>query len=1130
MLSTRKALESRSLQSSNSRTILLGHSGTGYRSSSCLLFFHREFSWASQHKDTASRAGKICQDSSTQGLSGKYMTQKQFYRSLFWGNHHLRRSLPRYAPVQEWRFSSSWGNKPETPSSSRRDHEENEEEDWYSRWEKQRLKQYNDFIKKVEHDPYTALFGRSWLSFGGEDTEPRAAKTSPPDPPKGSPLQQDERSRENWATNPKSNGKKLSEDREVLEKTPKSGTMAIQEHDQEYEIDPITNRKVFKASTSSVSTLSHTQPQVKDGERAFETFSKSWNTVSPTPLDHRFIVVEHEQVMSGSNPPSKGTPPVKPQNNKDWLAQEGFGGSQESTADPQPALQTHDAKPNTTITKIESALDRHLNSKSTSEKDKSDGPKLQYQPKENQTEDLDLLRPSDVRASAGLRGNSPKETDDDKQARRKKLEEKYESCSPDHAEAASNKLVQEGEERPIQIDKATELRFGSWSKGTLQDAELKPKEALKGTPSPWRNKSSDEKDFDPKSIHQTSDSLQLSKNKIGPERSPAIAPETSAKAREKADKLKAQIVPFKVKLDAMKADYDFLRQEWLQEIRILKEKAAKKEEETKARKVAQRAREIHEEEVKAQKVAMEAMEMRSSDRTTNATKTSAAGGLGRDGAEQPAPRRLQSFIQGEGDMASNVHEFAGRDRWYKRKAPHAMDAKDVENDARLQKAARDKALIREIRGIYEDTYGTIDTKHRQLDNLSTLVGNSDQSIIPSSGKVDPDAQLPSSATGIAESSKRLDKSQISDALAIIQKLFGQLREAQSIILNSQSQTKQTLDLHTSDTNISRIPVAFEKSIMQLLRTSLRLARVRRGGMITREPVEAAAVNSEKATVLHPPSTIAPKHNYHEVQKAPKLNTYCILAYDPATERVRSFETLVQFSKEESLLPLDALNRVSNPAKFLAHAISLGAKGYEPVSGTTNILVFKKKVTPQDLAVAKETGAGKELNPIRDSHDHLRGVSGGSFDSKWPLDLTSKEDVDECHQAPLRGTKAEQHKVTEAQKQAVEKTEKEDQKVETPSQTVTDSIPHQKQPFREARTQQLASSALPSQTSSDRVHRQETVFSGSRQGRWIDHSVKFKRSKRAADRRRKTMKRMLMTGAFTAACCYCVGVASELMHG
>ena len=1044
------------------------------------------------------------------------VTQKQFYRSLSWDNHHLRRSLPRYAPVQEWRFLSSWGNKPEAPSSSRKEHEANEEEDWYSRWEKQRLKEYNEFIEKVERDPYTALFGRDWLCYGVKNTDPTAAKTSPPDPPKRSPLQQDERSREIWATKPKSNSTKLSEDPSILDKIPKSGTMAFQEHDQEYKIDPITNRKVFKASASSVSTLSHTQPQVKDGERAFEPSSKRWIRVSTAPLKHRFTVVEHEQVMSSSDPPGKGTPPVKPQNNKEWLAQEGFGGSQESTADPQPALQTHYAKPSTTITKIESALDRHLNSKSTSEKEKSDGPKLQYKPKEKQIEDLDLLRPSDVRASAGLRGNSPKETDDDKQARRKKLEERYESCSPDHAQAESNTLVQKGEDLHAQIDRATELRGGFWLKETLQDAELKPDEALKCTSTPWKNKSTVEKDLDPKSIHQESDSLQLSKNKIGPERSPAVAPGTSANGRAKADKLKAQIVPFKAKLDAMKADYDFLRQEWLQEIRRLKENAAKKEEETKAQKVAQRARNIHEEEVKAQKVAMEAMEMRSSDGTTEAAKTSGAGGLGRDGTEQPAPRRLQSFIQGEGDMASNVHEFAGRDRWYKRKAPHAMDAKDVENDARLQKAARDRALIREIRGIYEDTYGTIDTKHRQLDNLSGLVGNS-QSISPSFGKVDPDAQLPSGATGTADSSKILDKSSVSDALVMIQKLFGQLREAQSVILNSQSQAKQASDTHTSDNNIFKIPIALEKSMMQVLDVVSCLARAR----------------LEKATVRNPPSTIAPKHNSHEAQKAPTLNTYCILAYDSGTESVRSFETLIPFSEEEPLLLLHALNRVSNPAKFLAHAISLAAKGYEPVSGTTNILVFKKKVSPQDRAVAKETRAGKELNPVPELYHvlrDLRDVSGGSFESKLPFDLTSNEDVDECDQAPLRGSKAEQPKATEAQK-AVEKIEKKDQKVEIPSQTVTDSIPNQKQAFNEALAQQLTSSASPSHTSSDRVHRQETVFSGSRQGRWIDHSVRLKRSKRAAeDRRRKTLKRMLMTGAFTAACCYCVGVASELMHG
>ena len=1084
----------------------MGHSRISHPSSSC-LFFHREFSGDSKYKDTTSRTGKVCKDFGTQDLSGNPLSRKQLYRSAFQGHDHVRRYLPGYAPRQEWRFSSSWENKSKTPCSIGNNNEAEEEKDWYSRWEKQRLKQYNDFMKKVEDDPYTALFGKSWLNFGGENPKPRAAGTSA----RGSPIHsvpKDEKSRESTPSKPKPSSTEVPVDRGSFGR--QSKTMPIQEHGQQYQIDPITNRKVFKVAASSGSTLGNTNPQVKDEERVFESFSKRWDMVSPTPLDHRSVVVEHEQVFSSSNSPSKGTLPIKSQKKKEWLTQEGFGGFQEAKANTPPTCQVPDAKPNTMARKIESALDRHLNSKSTSERENNDRPKLQYKPIENETEDLDLLRPSDVRASAGLRGNPPKETDFDKQARRKKLEEKYESCSPDHGEAASNKPVQKREDLPVREDTATEPRFGSWLRETLQAAEPKTKEASKSTSTTLGKEISDTKDFNPESINLKSDSIRHSKNEISSDPKAAIASVAKAKVSEKAEKLKAQIVPFKAKLDAMKADYDSLRQEWLQEIRNSKARAAKTEEDMKARKIAQGARDLHEEEVKAQKLAMEAMEIRSSDTITKTAKTASAGGSGSNDAKQPAPRRLQSFYQGEGDMASNVHEFAGRDRWYKRKAPHAMNAKDAENDAKLQKATSDRALIREIRAIYEDTYGTIDTKHRQPHILSTpSAGISSQPINPPSGEVDP------------QSSKERDKSQISDALMIIQKLFVQLREAQSMIKN------QTLD----NTTGTKVPIAFEKNVMHIMRTLLRLARVRRGHMISRDPVEATAAtaNSKETTDINAPSTTAPNPTYHEVRKATNLNTYCVLAYDSATESVKSFETRVPLSEEESLLPLDALNRLSNPAKFVAHAISLGAKGYKPVSGTTNILVFRKEVTPQDLAEVKETGAKKEPNPIRDSLDHLHVATRGSFDSSSPFDITGQEDIDGCHHARLRGIKAEQQTVKGAQKQAVEKIEKEDQKAEKLCQTVTDCIAKEEQPPQEAQTQELASSASPSPTSSDRVHRQEMVFSGSRQGKWVEHNANSRRCKRAAERRRKTMKGMLTTGAFTAACCYCVGVASELMH-
>ena len=100
----------------------------------------------------------------------------------------------------------------------------------------------------------------------------------------------------------------------------------------------------------------------------------------------------------------------------------------------------------------------------------------------------------------------------------------------------------------------------------------------------------------------------------------------------------------------------------------------------------------HEEEVKAHKAAMEAHEVREID-------------------TKPSPSRSpgHEVHPGEGDMALNVHEFGGRDRWYKRKAPHAS----TDSEQKLLQASKDTEFVREIRNIYEDTYGVINTEHRQ---------------------------------------------------------------------------------------------------------------------------------------------------------------------------------------------------------------------------------------------------------------------------------------------------------------------------------------------------------------------------------------------------------------------------------
>ena len=947
-------------------------------------------------------------------------------------------------------------------------------------------------MKRVEHDPYTALFGTSWLNLSGENTGTQAfKKTSVP---------KTETTPKNSSSKSKSSSSRSSETRDTPEGQPRSEATPSKGRDQEYQIDPITNRKVLKTSASPVSTVKYTDPHVEDTRKAFEMSFERWGLVSPSPLDRRFIMIEHAQASSSSHPSSDNNPHPKPQNGNGWLAKEGFGRSQEPKSASQSVRPNHEAKPHTTPTKIESALDRHLNCKSTNEKARDGRAQLFYKPEENKTDDVDLLRPSDVRASAGLRGNQPKETKADKLVRRKNLEKNFASSSLDYTshiagEAASRKLVKKTEDSPAEIETAPELDKRSQSKGKGQDAKPRDEEGSKDTPVARVNESSDAKDSDPVFVDQTPASVPVSNTELVSKPLNAVTRQAQFEVRDKASKLKAQIVPFKAKLDAMKADYDSLRQQWLQEIRKAKEKAVKEEEDLKAQKLAKRTREIHEDEIKTQKLAMEAMETRRSDRSSN--KTALDQDIGNDAGRKQAPRRLQSFLQGEGDMASNVHEFAARDRWYKRKAPHAMDANDAEMNAKLQKLAADRALIREVRGIYEDTYGTIDTKHRQPEGLPTPLAKESTS---SSGRVSLRAQLPSNAAVVTDSSRRPDESQCSDPLEIIQKLFGQLRDAQSIVQEYRGQTKQALGFSDHDMNKSKAPGAFENIATQIVRTSGHLAGVSLGRMVNEGFGEAVA--PKKPTINNQPLLTAPRPNDPEAEKAIQPNIYCLLIYDPATRTIQSAKATAHppFLGEESLLPLDALlNRLSHPGMFLPHINSLGGKGYKPVSTIENMLVLKKEATPQNLAEIKGTDEPDDFAATR------------------ALNSIIDQKALEKRHAQLQEIKTEQRKAKEIRKQAL-KTDKAHQKVEEARKTSRDGIEKEKQPFREAQRQP-----------SKKVRRQETVFSGSRQGKWVDSSSKSKKSKRGAGKRRKTLKHMIMAGAFTAGCCYAVGVVSEAMH-
>jgi hypothetical protein len=89
--------------------------------------------------------------------------------------------------------------------------------------------------------------------------------------------------------------------------------------------------------------------------------------------------------------------------------------------------------------------------------------------------------------------------------------------------------------------------------------------------------------------------------------------------------------------------------------------------------------------------------------------------------------------------------------------------------------------------------------------------------------------------------------------------------------------------------------------------------------------------------------------------------YTILAYDPATKSVSTAETTsIVHDSAPAITPAEALLQISNPAKFIPHFGSLQAAGYEIVSGSGDVLIWRKVRPSSPMSHLAST---KNMNPI-----------------------------------------------------------------------------------------------------------------------------------------------------------------------
>ncbi|KAL9012326.1 MAG: hypothetical protein Q9173_002897 [Seirophora scorigena] len=316
--------------------------------------------------------------------------------------------------------------------------------------------------------------------------------------------------------------------------------------------------------------------------------------------------------------------------------------------------------------------------------------------------------------------------------------------------------------------------------------------------------------------------------------------------------------------------------------------------------------------------------------------------------------------QAEGDMASNVHEFAGRERWYKRKAPHAIGLKQQET----VQAVKDRALVKEIRGIYEEAYGTIDTKHRQQEtgNYHIEPRKPDMATAP--------APLLAQGKDVNEHSEGQKKitvprgplSSQEKIGTMLRQLLDDSRYMQKLVDKPESSASAREELFHRNRSIRNASDA----ITEALSSSLPRADER--------SITQAGILSSRAAASNVPEPPATEPKPLDAKKT--ATVYNVLAYDPSTQQITTAEmSSPGDSPSERRLSLsEALSSLTEPAKFLPYLTTLQSHGHEIVSSDTNILVLRKiyktpppSSTPSPVAdgksVTEKEGSRRNINPI-----------------------------------------------------------------------------------------------------------------------------------------------------------------------
>lgn len=552
---------------------------------------------------------------------------------------------------------------------------------------------------------------------------------------------------------------------------------------------------------------------------------------------------------------------------------------------------------------IESSLSRRLrnSSKRESKVQAEENQRLRYNEDESTVEDIDLLRASDVRAASGLAGRPRKETDEEKQQRRRNLEDDF--------------------NKPRELETQVAEDIAAQTVATLKET---------------RSQESMEPETDAFGYDLTSQGLETSYERELQNRVQCSENSYAAQAeKEEAALRDAEIDGFDRRPRGLETNFVRGQESQKSEGLWLGEVAG---------------HDAWSETSDIDAVAKSPQELGASSPPEQSTPSSQTVESQDEGLSRIEGNNLDSTAQvpqslpvgkihqprGEGDMSANVYDFAVRDRWYKKQAPQA-----IKKNATIVTEGHTSAegLRRTFDG-HRASYGNFQQENdmftedesndagveRGLDAYDSKLGRQGYHFHTGQDSLEADILAQSEQ----QIQKRVEDENVApyssysapDALAMRweeeeQKLHEEIRETNDILLEAKAE-------------LSKIMANKAKSEL-----------VDGRGLKASELMEFSGQSAR-------PSIVPDAKAYEEDEKAalPKDGTsvlYRILAHDVRTGQVVTVpaSSSIISATETPISLLKAISGLANPAQFLPHLRELDATGYEVVSGGRDVLIFRK---------------------------------------------------------------------------------------------------------------------------------------------------------------------------------------------